>query len=153
VPLRRHQRHPGDGPRAAQAHDEQRPAAAALLRARARRGQGRAGRFRVHRQPLAGALDALEATTKWLQESYKQNPDDAGFGAADFLRAFALTMLGYDWLRMARAAARGKDAAFAQAKRATAEFFAQRLLPQAAALCAIVRNPAQSLMDLPATSL
>jgi alkylation response protein AidB-like acyl-CoA dehydrogenase len=104
-------------------------------------------------KPLAGALDALEATTKWLQESYKQNPDDAGFGAADFLRAFALTMLGYDWLRMARAAARGKDAAFAQAKRATAEFFAQRLLPQAAALCAIVRNPAQSLMDLPATSL
>src|SRR5690242_13729475 len=47
-------------------------------------------------KPLARAVDDLEATTKWLQESYKTNPDDAGFGAVDFLRAFALTMLGYN---------------------------------------------------------
>ncbi|MGQ0586779.1 MAG: acyl-CoA dehydrogenase C-terminal domain-containing protein [Gammaproteobacteria bacterium] len=104
-------------------------------------------------KPLAAALDELEATTKWLQDSYKSNPDDAGFGAADFLRAFALTMLGYEWLRMARAAARSKDPAFAAAKRVTAEFFAQRLLPQARALCGVVRNSARSQMELPATAL
>jgi alkylation response protein AidB-like acyl-CoA dehydrogenase len=103
-------------------------------------------------QPLAKALDDLEATTRWLQESYKSNPDDAGFGAVDFLRAFALTMLGYNWLRMTRAAARGQDAGFAQAKRVTAEFFAQRMLPQVHALCGIVRNTAGAQMQLPAAS-
>jgi alkylation response protein AidB-like acyl-CoA dehydrogenase len=103
-------------------------------------------------KPLAKALDELEATTRWLQESYKSNPDDAGFGAADYLRAFALTLLGYYWLRMARAAARGKDPGFAQAKRVTAEFFATRLLPQVHALCGVVRNSAASLMGLPAAS-
>ncbi len=102
--------------------------------------------------PLARAVDELEATTQWLQQSYKASPDDAGFGAADFLRAFALTLLGYYWLRMARAATRGKDASFAQAKRVTAEFFVQRLLPQVHALCAVVRNSAKSQMELPAAS-
>jgi alkylation response protein AidB-like acyl-CoA dehydrogenase len=102
-------------------------------------------------RPLAKAVDELEATTRWLQESYKSNPDDAGFGAADYLRAFALTMLGYNWLRMARAAQPG-DPAFAQSKRATAEFCAQRLLPQAQALCGMVRNSAKSMMELPAAS-
>lgn len=103
-------------------------------------------------KPLARALDELEATTKWLQNSYKGNPDDAGFGAADYLRAFALTLLGWNWLRMARATARSKDAGFTQAKRVTAEFFAQRLLPQVHALCGIVRNPAKAMMELPAAS-
>jgi len=101
-------------------------------------------------QPLARAVDELEATTKWLQESYKSSPDDAGFGAVDFQRAFALTLLGSYWLRMARAAARSNDKAFAQAKRVTAEFFAQRLLPQVHALCGVVRNSATAQMELPA---
>ena len=103
-------------------------------------------------RPLAAALDELERTTRWLQESYQASPDDAGFGAADYLRAFALALLGWNWLRMARAAARSKDAGFAQAKRVTAEFFAQRLLPQVHALCGVVRNPAKSMMELPAAS-
>jgi alkylation response protein AidB-like acyl-CoA dehydrogenase len=106
--------------------------------------------------PLARALHELEQTTRWLQESYKSNPDDAGFGAADFLRAFALTMLGCNWLRMARAAARGQDAGsdsgFGQAKRVTAEFFAQRMLPQVHALCGMVRNTATAQMQLPAAN-
>jgi alkylation response protein AidB-like acyl-CoA dehydrogenase len=119
-------------------------------RARAELRTGDAGALGA---ALAGAIDELEATTRWLQDTYKTNPDDAGFGAADFLRAFALALLGYNWLRMARAAARGSDAGFAQAKRATAEFFAARLLPQVTALCRSVRNPAAVQMDLPATSL
>jgi hypothetical protein len=119
-------------------------------RARAELRDGDAGAIGA---ALAGAIDELEATTRWLQDAYKTNPDDAGFGAADFLRAFALALLGYNWLRMARAAARGSDAGFAQAKRATAEFFAARLLPQVTALCRSVRNPAAVQMDLPATSL
>jgi alkylation response protein AidB-like acyl-CoA dehydrogenase len=103
-------------------------------------------------RPLAAAVDELENTTKWLQQSYRNNPDDAAFGAVDYLRAFALTLLGYNWLRMAKAAAKQGDKGYAQAKRVTAEFFAQRLLPQVHTLCGAVRNPAASLMALPAAN-
>ena len=103
-------------------------------------------------KPLAQALADLERTTQWVQQSYKSNPDDAGFGAVDFLRAFSLTMLGYNWLRMAKAAALGTDQDYARAKRVTAEFFAQRLLPQVGTLCGAVRNSAAPLMALPAAA-
>ena len=103
-------------------------------------------------RPLETALTELATTTQWLQQSYKSNPDDAGFGAVDFLRAFSLTMLGYNWLRMTKASARHADPGFAQAKRVTAEFFAQRLLPQVHTLCGAVRNSAQSQMELPAAN-
>jgi len=68
----------------------------------------------------------------WLQESFKTNPDDAGFGAVDFLRAFALTYLGFNWLRMAKAASASGDETFKRGKLATAQFFAARMLPQGA---------------------
>jgi alkylation response protein AidB-like acyl-CoA dehydrogenase len=123
------------------------------VRGELKRAQADGLRLDFLERPLAAAVDELEATTQWLQESFKQSPDDAGFGAVDFLRAFALTMLGYNWLRMARAAARNPDTGFAQSKRITAEFFAQRLLPQVPALCGIVRNPARALMELPAAAL
>ena len=102
--------------------------------------------------PLARALADLEATAAWLQQSFKAHPDDAGFGAVDFQRAFALTLLGYNWLRMARLAPGHPDAGFAAGKRATAEFFAQRMLPQVSMLCGTVRQSAKSQMELAAAN-
>src|SRR3546814_6036741 len=67
--------------------------------------------------PLGKALAELESTTRWVQESYKLTPDDAAFGCVDFLPAFSLTYLGWNWLRMVRAAEAGGDAAFAARKR------------------------------------
>jgi hypothetical protein len=104
-------------------------------------------------QPLAKALAELEATTTWVQNSYKLTPDDAAFGCVDFLRAFALTYLGWNWLRMVRAAEAGGDAAFATSKRATAQFFATRMLSQVSGLLANVRESAGELMALDAASL
>jgi alkylation response protein AidB-like acyl-CoA dehydrogenase len=101
-------------------------------------------------RPLLKAVEELETTTKWLQESFKTSPDAAGFGAADFLRASSLTLLGHYWLRMAKAASRQPDADLRQAKLATAEFFATRLLPQVGTLCAAVRAPAENLLKLEA---
>ncbi|HUS25447.1 MAG TPA: acyl-CoA dehydrogenase C-terminal domain-containing protein [Candidatus Binatia bacterium] len=102
-------------------------------------------------RPLEQALVELEGTTRWLQDSFREQPGDAGFGAVDFLRAFALTVLGWNWLRMARAA--GADPATRDARLATARFFATRLLPQAASLCAALRTPSESLAQLPAAAL
>jgi len=102
---------------------------------------------------LAMALEELERSTAWVQQSYKTTPDDAAFGCVDYLRAFALTYLGWNWLRMARAAEAGSDAAFAANKRATAQFFATRLLSQVPALLANVRQSAEPLMALDAAAL
>jgi alkylation response protein AidB-like acyl-CoA dehydrogenase len=101
---------------------------------------------------LMKALDELESATAWLQESFKTHPDAAGMGASDFLKAFSLTMLGYNWSRMARAAAKSPEQGFRAAKLATAEFFTTRLLPQVGTLCAALRAPVENLMKLEAAS-
>jgi len=101
-------------------------------------------------KPLRDALDDLERTTHWLQETFHTNPTDAGFGAADFQRAFSLTYLGFSWMRMAKAAINCPDEIFRTQKLNTAQFFASRMLPQVHALCAIVRQPASELMALDA---
>jgi len=103
-------------------------------------------------KPLREAVDALEKTTHWLQESYTTSPDDAAFGAVDFLRAFALTYLGFNWLRMAKAASNSSDAAFREAKLNTAHFFATRMLPQVHSLCENIRTPASGLMQMAAAN-
>ncbi len=84
--------------------------------------------------------------------SFKTNPEDAGFGAVDFQRAFCLTYLGFNWLRMSKAAIASGDDLFKQQKLTTAQFFAQRMLPQVQSLCANVRMPAADLMKLEAAS-
>ena len=104
-------------------------------------------------KPLRDAIDELERTTHWLQESYKTDPNSAAFGAVDYLRAFSLTYLGFNWLRMAKAAVAKGDEGFAQVKLATAQFFAQRLLPQVQVLCATVREPVEGLMELEVEAL
>lgn len=103
--------------------------------------------------PLKAALDALESTTRWVQETYKSNPDDAAFGCCDYQRAFALTYLGWNWLRMVRAAEKTGDAAFAKSKRVTAEYFATRMLSQVPALLGNVRESAASMMELESSLL
>ena len=103
-------------------------------------------------KPLAIAIDDLEGTTQWLQQSYKTTPDDAAFGCVDFQRAFCLAYLGYNWLRMAKAAAKHSDTSLRQGKHVTAEFFAQRMLSQVPALLANVRNPAAEMMQLDAAN-
>jgi alkylation response protein AidB-like acyl-CoA dehydrogenase len=103
-------------------------------------------------RPLTRAIDELEATTSWLQQSFKTTPDDAAFGCNDYLRAFSLTYLGYNWLRMAKAAHKGPEDAFRAGKMATAEYFATRMLSQVPALCANVRSSATSMMALPAAA-
>jgi len=103
--------------------------------------------------PLASAVEELERTTAWVQQSYKTTPDDAAFGCVDYLRAFSLTYLGWNWLRMTRAADAAGDAAFAATKRATAQFFAQRMLSQVPALLTNVRQSAEPLMALDVAGL
>ena len=71
----------------------------------------------------------------------------------DYQRAFALTYLGYNWLRMSAALEGEADEVFKASKLCTARFFASKLLPQVGPLCATVQGGAEDFMALPATSL
>ncbi len=103
--------------------------------------------------PLGKALAELESTTAWVQQSYKTTPDDAAFGCVDYLRAFSLTYLGWNWLRMVRALdSSDLDTAARQSKLATAQFFVTRQLSQVPSLLANVREDATPLMSLSASS-
>jgi hypothetical protein len=103
--------------------------------------------------PLARALDELEQTTRWVRESFRDSPDDAAFGCTDYLRAFSLVYLGWNWLRMLRAAEHGSDAGLIARKRVTAEFFVRRMLPQVHSLCGITRTSAADMMAAAAADI
>jgi hypothetical protein len=103
--------------------------------------------------PLAVAVEALEASTNTIQATFKASPNAASFGCCDYQRAFALTYLGYGWLRMVEAVQGSSDEAFKAAKMATAHYFASRVLTSVPSLLANAALPADDLMHLPAASL
>jgi hypothetical protein len=103
--------------------------------------------------PAAAALGRLEALTAWLGARAAEDPDELGAASADYLRLFALTLLGWCWARMAAVALAGDgEPAFYAAKLATARFFITRMLPQTVALDLTVRAGAAPLMALDAAS-
>jgi alkylation response protein AidB-like acyl-CoA dehydrogenase len=93
----------------------------------------------------AKALDLLRGATAALRDA---GQDAAGAAAVDYLRLFALVSLGWMWTRMA-AAATG-DSPLLQGKRALADFFALRVLPQAQGLAPAIAAGEVSIMALDA---
>ncbi len=105
--------------------------------------------------PAAKAFDRLQRATAWLAQRGMKDPVEAGAASTDYLHLFGYTALGYLWARMAkvaldkRAAASGADAAFYDAKLATARFYAERVLPRTGALFAAVMAGGGSMMEFP----
>ena len=107
---------------------------------------------------LATAMQALHATTTDVMGRARQNPNEIGAAAVDYLRLFGLVATGWMWLRMAETARRqlaaGEgDAPFLEAKVTTARFYAERLLPQARSLQATIAAGAETMMALDAAML
>jgi alkylation response protein AidB-like acyl-CoA dehydrogenase len=105
-------------------------------------------------EPLEKALGHLQGATMWLAQNGMADPDNAGAGAYAYMQLMGLVSLGWMWLKMAGVSARLKeqgaeDAAFHDAKIATARFFADRELVVAGALRRKVEAGATSLMALP----
>src|ERR1700736_712848 len=87
-------------------------------------------------QSFAKSFGALQLETGFIAQKSFSDPEEAGAAATDYLRMFGLVALGFMWVRMAKVAVdaqpgTAQDAAFYQAKRATATFYIQRILPQA----------------------
>ncbi len=112
-----------------------------------------AGELAKMGKSLAAAIDALEEATRWIVETYPQNPNAVFAVAVPYLRLFGT--VGGGWM-MARAAliAQSKrdeanaDTAFYDAKITTAQFYSEHILPQAAAFRQTVINGAASVMAL-----
>ena len=92
------------------------------------------------RSALAAGVSALREATDWIASRGLAEPGDALAGATPYLRLSGLVIGGWLLARSALAASRllrnasGPDAVFLQDKIATARFYTEQLLPQAAGL-------------------
>lgn len=99
------------------------------------------------------AVDALEAATRWLVDHYREQPEATAAVAVPYLKLFGTVAGGWLMARAAliareRLAGSGADREFLEAKRATARFYLEHLLPQAAALAQTVTTGAASTLAL-----
>jgi alkylation response protein AidB-like acyl-CoA dehydrogenase len=101
----------------------------------------------VHQADLHEALDRLIRVTSSVVERSKDDPNLAGAISTDFLELTGLTIYGWLWARMASLA---PDDDFGEAKKVTAQFFFDRLLPKAEGLEASISSDARALMAMPA---
>jgi alkylation response protein AidB-like acyl-CoA dehydrogenase len=103
---------------------------------------------------LEAALADLQAATMWLMQNGMANPDNAGAGSTPYMHLMGIVSLGLMWLRMASAAqaalnAGNDDRTFMQAKLITARFFAERIMPDTAALRRKLESGAEAMMAMP----
>ncbi len=114
------------------------------------RGRG-AGLDRGRGWPTA--LAALRQATDWMLARLASHPNDALAGATAYLRMFGLVTGGWLLARSALAAHRllgegSGDKTMLAEKIATARFYAERLLPQAAGLLPAATAGAVALYDV-----
>ena len=106
-------------------------------------------------EALERAFGALQLATAQIAQSAMADPEEAGAAACDYLRLLGLVGMGAMFLRSAGIAdARlaqtpdGVDADFYRGKLASAQFFTDRVLPQATALFLTIKSGKQSTMAL-----
>ena len=106
---------------------------------------------------LDEAVAALRKATDWLVANLAKDPPAAAAGASPYLRMFGIVIGGYLLGRQALTAQRklaaGGGDDFCRAKLVTARFYAEQVLPQAAAMLGPVTAGAGTLFALPAELL
>ena len=111
------------------------------------------------RKRLASAIDAIEDATEWLLDNAKDNPDVAGGTAVYFLKAVGITAGGAVMARAMRTALEkletdpSADAAFLNAKIATARFYADNVLTQVPGLAQSMLSGWETLRRIPDEAL
>ena len=102
---------------------------------------------------LERAFGALQLATTHVATAGMRDPEEAGAAATDYLRLFGLVALGFMWARSAEVSLRklptaNGDAGFYRAKLTTAQFYMERLLPQAGALYLGIKSGKQAMMAM-----
>jgi acyl-CoA dehydrogenase len=104
---------------------------------------------------LAAATASLQSAIEWVVKTYATNARVAHAGSVPYLKLWGLCAGGWQLGRAARIAAEklraGEgDASFMRAKIATAQFYAESLLPQAEALAQSVVSGSATVLALSA---
>lgn len=117
----------------------------------------------VIRRQFANAVDALDAATGYILDHAADDQDKAHAAAAYYLRLFGIVAGGAMMVRAAIAAEdkvlradegeTGIDRAFYAAKLATARFYAENILPQAAGLSVPIMQGGATLRAIPDEAL
>jgi alkylation response protein AidB-like acyl-CoA dehydrogenase len=102
---------------------------------------------------LAQAFGALQLSTGTIAQRGLKDPEEAGAAATDYLRLLGLVAMGYCFalamkIAQAKLAEGTEEADFYKAKIATANFFFDRILPQATACFLAIKAGKQSMMAL-----
>jgi butyryl-CoA dehydrogenase len=100
----------------------------------------------VYIAPTTEALDKLVEATTWIQEKMQSDPGKASGAAADYLRLFALSIIACIWVDII-ASLRERQGDFFAAKRKTALFYMQQILPETASLHAVITKGSASLTE------
>lgn len=103
---------------------------------------------------LEKALGEQKAATLWFMQNAPANPNHLGAGAHHYMHIMGIVALGYFWLKMAkvalaRLAGDPEDKAFYEAKLVSAQYYAERFLPDAAALRRKLEAGSDAMMKLP----
>ena len=96
-----------------------------------------------HKEQLDEALARLERVTESVLRRGQEDPNLAGAVSTEYLELFGLTTYAWLWARMALLV---EDDDFGRAKRATARFFFDRILPRAIGLETSIEASSESLM-------
>ncbi len=105
-------------------------------------------------EALERAFGALQLATGQIAQSALKDAEEAGAAATDYLRLLGLVGMGAMFLRSAALAharlgeAEGEEHGFYRAKLASAQFFVDRILPQATALFLAIKSGKASTMAL-----
>lgn len=97
-------------------------------------------------KPLKLHLKNLQQATLWLAQQGLANPNQAGAGAVEYARLFALVALAYIWAKQASISLPKQGDGFYDSKLATARFFYAKMLPQTHSLLASITNGSASVM-------
>jgi alkylation response protein AidB-like acyl-CoA dehydrogenase len=98
--------------------------------------------------PLREAVHEAREAARWLIGSGRGDPDALGAGSYAFMQLLGTVALGWMWLRTARAAAGRESDPFHAAKLVTARYYAERWLPECAALTRKIEAGAETMMAL-----
>ena len=104
---------------------------------------------------LEKALGEQKAATMWFMQNAMANPNHLGAGAHHYMHIMGIVTLGFFWLKMAKVAqtklaGTPDDAAFYEAKLVSANYYAERFLPDAGALRRKLEAGSEYMMKLPA---
>lgn len=107
------------------------------------------------RSALASGVESLELATTWLLENGPLDPHAAGSASVNMLMLAGTVLGGWQMARAALAIVQGAaadDAAFAEAKILTAQFYAQHIMPRAQVFCNAAVAGSDTVMALPEDS-